>query len=107
MTDKTFWDHFDGAYYRKSLPGIMVWRYQDEEIVLKCDLQNEIGKDGYATIFACVYPFAGAATVIPETPFKLRLRPDMGYHLIVIATKINDKQEVTRETWNVWFAPNQ
>lgn len=84
----------------------MLWRYQDEGIVLKCELRDDINNGRYTSIFACVYPVADTPIVIPETYFKLELRPDMGHHLIVTATKINDKQEVVVENWDIWFAPN-
>lgn len=85
---KDFWDHDDGDFQRTSLPGIMVWRSSDGEIALKSDINEEIAGGKYCSITAILVPENAKPIVIPQTPHKITLVPQISYTLLLLVVSI-------------------
>ncbi|HOX96715.1 MAG TPA: hypothetical protein PLI45_05070 [Candidatus Woesebacteria bacterium] len=103
---KDFWDHNDGSFQRKSIPGIMVWRSDSGEITLKCHLNAEIGDEKYCSITAILVPKNANPIVIPQTPHKITLESQISYTLILFYVSTTGKR-ITMGNLLVEFYPEE
>lgn len=106
-SSSVFWDHNDGSYQRKFVPGAIIWQYlHTGEITLKFDINAEIDQGKYTVLFASLYDLTSNVLNIIQTPSKIVLNKNHHYQLFISGHLIQDEKRMD-ETWIILFSPQK
>ena len=104
-----FWDHTDGEYNRKIIPGGIIWQFVPTGIItIKTEIGDKVKKGRFDSISITLYTNNGLPQRIPDEFTATELNPKDRYRLIVLALIKNksDSEEKTHdESWVIDFLP--